>query len=71
MIEGYVPAFLSVFGLKKIVSKLKVPFSALSDFPKKNRFNSQKERSLVIPVGETVVSEPYVYPLGVFLGTEI
>ena len=29
LIKGYVPAFLSVFGLRKVVSKLKVPFSAL------------------------------------------
>ena len=33
----------------------------------KNRINFQKERSFVIPVGETVVSEPYVYPLGYVL----
>ena len=33
---------------------------------KKNRISFQK-RYFVIPVGETVVSEPYVYPLGYFL----
>ena len=30
-----------------------------------------KKGSFVIPVGETVVSEPYVYPSEYFLGTEI
>ena len=67
LIKGYVSAFLFVFRLRKVVSKLKVAFSALWDFPKKNRIIFQKERSFVIPVGETVVFEPYVYLLGYFL----
>ena len=65
--KGYVPAFLSVFGLRKVVSKLKVPFSALGDFPEKKSNKFSKKRSFVIAVGETVVSKPYVYPLGYFL----
>ena len=30
-----------------------------------------KERSFVIPIGETVVSEPYVYLLGYFLALRV
>ena len=65
LIKGYAPAFLSVFGLGKIVFILKFFFGTMKLFRKKIEMSSEKGH-FVIPFGENVVSESCVYPLGYF-----